>query len=168
LIDIGGGHALYSIALCKKYRDLRIKIYDSSYVKPIALENIGKAELSDRIDFIEGDYMVDDIGNGYDAALLCNVIHEHTAGENIQLIKKISHSLSENGCVIIVDNIQNIKISKTADFLTGMFSLLYFFTLGGKNYSFKEISNWFKDSKYKRVKKTNLGLSGLSLVTGYR
>jgi hypothetical protein len=167
LIDIGGGHALYSIALCKKYRDLQVTIFDSPYSKPIALENIRKAQVDDQVRFAEGDYMIDDIGTGYDAALLCNVIHEHTAEENIQLLSRIPQSLSKNGCVIVMDNIQAIKISKTADFLTSMFSLLYFLSLGGKNYSFMEISGWFKDSAYKKVKKTTLGLSGLSLVTGY-
>jgi len=168
LIDIGGGHALYSIALCKKYRDLQVTIYDSPYAKPIALKNINNAQVEKQIRFVQGDYVIDDIGTGYDAALLCNVIHEHTPEENLQLLNKIFQSLPDNGCIIVVDNIQNINISKAADFLTGMFSLLYFLSLGGRNYSFGEISEWFKDSGYKKVKKTALGLSGLSLITGYK
>ncbi|MFC1948387.1 methyltransferase [Chloroflexota bacterium] len=167
LIDIGGGHALYSIALCKKYSDLQITIFDSPYTKPLALENIEKTQVNDRIRFVEGDYMIDDIGNGYDAAFLCNVIHEHSVAENEQLVNRIRQSLSDHGCIIILDNVQEIKISKTADFLTGMFSLLYFLSLGGKNYSFTEISGWLKKSGYKKVKRVNLGLSGLSLVIGY-
>ena len=43
VIDVGGGHALYSIALCRKYPDLEIAIFDSPYVRPLALENIEKA-----------------------------------------------------------------------------------------------------------------------------
>jgi predicted O-methyltransferase YrrM len=168
LIDIGGGHGLYSIALCKKHRDLQVTIFDSPYAKPIALKSIEKAQVNDRIRFVEGDYMKNDIGTGYDAALLCNVIHEHTPEENLRLLDRIYHSISDNGCVIVLDNIQNIRISKAADYLTNMFSLLYFLSLGGRNYSFKEISGWFKDAGYRKTKKTTLGLSGLSLVTGYK
>lgn len=168
LIDIGGGHALYSIALCRKYRDLQVTIFDSPYAKPIALENIGNTDVQNQIRFIEGDYMNDDIGTAYDAALLCNVIHEHTPEKNLQLLDRIYYSISDNGCVIILDNSQNIRISKAADYITNMFSLLYFLSLGGRNYSFKEISGWFKDSGYRKIKKATLGLSGLSLVTGYK
>jgi len=168
LIDIGGGHALYSIALCKKYKDLQVTIFDSPYAKPIALENINSAQLENQIRFVEGDYMKDDIGTGYGAVLLCNVIHEHTPEENLQLLDRMYHSISDNGCAIILDNIQNIRISKAANYLTNMFSLLYFLSLGGRNYSFEEISGWFKDSGYRTITKTTLGLSGLSLVTGYK
>lgn len=167
LIDIGGGHALYSIALCKKYTDLQVTVFDSPYAKPLARENIGKAQIDDRIRFVEGDYMIDDIGNGYDAALLCNVIHEHTLEENIQIVNRIHHSLADNGRIIIMDNIQGKSFSKAADYLTGMFSLLYFLSLGGKNYTFNEISGWLKKAGYQKIKRVNLGLSGLSLVIGY-
>ena len=159
---------MYSIALCKKYSDLQVTIFDSPYVKPLALENIVRAQVDDRIHFVEGDYMNDDIGTGYDEALLCNVIHEHTPEENLQLLNRIYHSISDDGRVIILDNIQNIKISKAANYLTNMFSLLYFLTVGGRNYSFEEISSWIADTGYRKVKKTTLGLSGLSLVTGHK
>jgi SAM-dependent methyltransferase len=167
VIDIGGGHALYSIALCEKYSDLRVTIFDSPYVRPLSLENIDNAQVNDRIQFISGDYMSDDIGNGFDAAMLFNVIHEHTAEENEQLINKISKSLSDGGCIIIMDNMHEKKISKAIDFFMRMYSLLYYHSLGGQNFSFVEISRWLKAAGCTKLERINLRESGLSLILGY-
>lgn len=167
VIDIGGGHALYSIALCKKYSDLRVTIFDSPYVRPLALENINKAQVNNRIQFVEGDYMSDNIGHGYNAALLYNIIHEHTREENERLINRIFQSLSDSGSIIVMDNIQEKKISRVADFVMRMYSLLYYHSLGGQNYSFIEISGWLRKAGCKKIKRINLKESGLSLVIGY-
>lgn len=167
VIDIGGGHALYSIALCKKYNELEVTVYDSPYVKPLALENINKAQMNNRIKFVEGNYISDNIGEGFQTALLFNVIHEHTTKENEELISKISQSLLKDGCIIIMDNIHEKKISKTIDYFMKMYDLLYYHSLGGQNYTFAEISRWLKTAGCKKIKRINLMESGLSLITGY-
>lgn len=46
---------------------------------------------------------MDNFGEGYDLALLFNVIHAHDPAENIALLKRTADTLGPNGRVIVLD-----------------------------------------------------------------
>ena len=49
VIDIGGGHAMYSVALCQRYPRLRSTVIDSPEALKVAEETVAAANLGDRI-----------------------------------------------------------------------------------------------------------------------
>jgi len=165
-LDIGGGHGLYSIALCKKYPNLSVTIFDSPYSRTLAEENIDGAEMSDRVNFIEGDYFGDDIDAGYDAVLLFNVLHEHTAEDNAKLVEKAVGALKVKGRLFVIDELREKKLMNIQNYFLSTYGLMFFHFLGGQIYSFEEICKWFESSGLKKIEKTNLYRSGVSLITG--
>lgn len=48
LLDVGGGHGLYSIGYCERYPALHATIFDSPCALISAQENIAKKQLGDR------------------------------------------------------------------------------------------------------------------------
>ena len=66
LVDVGGGHGLYSIAFAALNPNLEAYVFDQPNVTPITQQYID-AYGAKRVHVISGDYNVDSIGQGYDA-----------------------------------------------------------------------------------------------------
>jgi len=102
LLDVGGGHGLYAMELCRRYPELSATIFDF----PGAIEAISDgipADLSGRVDTLAGDYRTDDLGEGYDLALLFNVIHAHDPEENTELFGRVADALAPGGRIAVLD-----------------------------------------------------------------
>jgi hypothetical protein len=77
VLDIGGGHGLYSIELCRRHPEITAAVFDLPVALERAKENRRASGLSDRVQILPGDYREDDLGSNYDLALVFNVIHAH-------------------------------------------------------------------------------------------
>jgi len=167
LIDVGGGHGLYSIALCQRYSDLRATIFDSAYAAEIARENIDAAGLGDRIEFVQGDYARDDLGSGFDAALLSNVVHEHTDEANGKIVARIAGALGDRGCLIIMDIVRERKLTALLDHIARMYGLMFYLFLGSQNFTYEQMSGWLRAAGFTEISRKNLR-SGANVVIGQR
>lgn len=63
LIDIGGGHGLYTMELCRRHSNLAATIFDLQGAVEAISDEIPE-ELADRIRTRTGDYQTDDLGDG--------------------------------------------------------------------------------------------------------
>jgi ubiquinone/menaquinone biosynthesis C-methylase UbiE len=145
LLDIGGGHGLYSISFCQKYPRLEATIFDREESKQLALVNIASNKLQNRIRFQSGNFLSDDLGEGYDVAFLFNILHNFRKGENLIILRKVRDSLVRGGTLAIFDNISGLASPKrTVDF----FSLAYLLTVGGRCYPLSEIKSWLDETGF--------------------
>jgi 2-polyprenyl-3-methyl-5-hydroxy-6-metoxy-1,4-benzoquinol methylase len=93
LLDLGGGHGLYSIAFSQLKPDLEVVLFDLPHVTEIAKEYLEQYGMSNKMKFIAGDFTEDDIGNGYDIVFVSDVT---ISG----ILKKVYDALNENGVLI--------------------------------------------------------------------
>lgn len=93
ILDLGGGHGLYSIAFHQLKSDLEVVLFDLPHVTEIAKEYLEQYGMSNKIKFIAGDFTEDDIGNGYDIVFVSDVT---ISG----ILKKVYDALNENGVLI--------------------------------------------------------------------
>lgn len=56
LLDVGGGHGLYSIELCRRNPELLATVFDSSRALDVAREQIGAVGMDERVRVQAGDY----------------------------------------------------------------------------------------------------------------
>jgi cyclopropane fatty-acyl-phospholipid synthase-like methyltransferase len=101
LLDLGGGSAATSIALCKSYPHLEIVVFDLPENIEIAEKFIEQAELTRRIKTVGGDFKKDKFTDDFDAVLLANFMAVADAGENKKLLKRLHHQLPQNGVCIL-------------------------------------------------------------------
>src|SRR5205823_3114281 len=64
LIDVGGSHGLYTIALCRRYPSLSAVIYDWPEGVVAARREIAQAGLAAQISTQTGDFLTDELGGG--------------------------------------------------------------------------------------------------------
>lgn len=164
LIDIGGGHGLYSMELCRRHSNLGATIFDL----PGAVEAVNDeipSELANRVTTRAGDYRTDDLGDGYDLALLFNVIHAHGPDENIALFERIADSLGPDGRVIVLDQWEDTGRTPVSRALLRFVALTYLTTLGANVYAEEEVTAWLREAGFVDVNRRSVGpLSGLALI----
>jgi cyclopropane fatty-acyl-phospholipid synthase-like methyltransferase len=170
LLDIGGGHGLYSVKFCKKYPQLSATIIDAPAALDIARENIAKEMMLSRIAIQPGNYLTDSFGDGgYDVALLFNVIHSHTPQENIELLNKISQALGNKGLVAILTLVSDKSGGPTSDSLRKSSTLTFFVNFGGSVYSSKDVQSWLLQAGFARTKKISIrNAPAIKLLVGQK
>ena len=124
--------------------DLRQKI--------IASHGVG-----DRVLFQKGDYWKDDLGAGYDVALLTNIIHGYVAKKNAELIGRVAATLNPGGRIIIFDRLGGGR-GKKSRAGNAFFGLNYLVTLGGQTYTIQEVSRWLRRSGFSNIR--GIGIQG--------
>ena len=101
LLDLGGGPGTYAIHFCRQNPQLKATVFDLPTTQPFAEKTIERFDLSDRIDFVGGNYVEDEIKGVYDAAWLSHILHGEGPDECQRIIQKTVAAL-EPGAIIII------------------------------------------------------------------
>ncbi len=167
LLDVGGGHGFYSIKFCHRYPGLSATVLDLPQALEVARETIAAEGMGSRVTVGEGDFWVDDLGAGYDVALLFNIIHAYLPDKNIELFGRVSHALNPKGLIVILEQMTGKVAGPTARALAALQALNFFNDLEGQTYAFDEVAAWLTKVGFSDPKRIDLRMTpGFSLVLG--
>ena len=107
VIDVGGGHAAYSLALARRHPLLTATVFELPAVAPFAREIITQAGLADRVAVQAGDFQQEGLGHGYDVALVFGVLNGEPPEGRPVLIQKVYDCLSPGGRIVLRDFVLN-------------------------------------------------------------
>jgi hypothetical protein len=110
LLDLGGGHGLYSIAFCMKNPELEAVVFDLPPVTSATRDFIARYHAT-RVSTLEGDFFKDPIGYGYDIIFSSS----NPGGKVPSLIPKIADSLNEGGLFINKQVLDDIPADPWSD-----------------------------------------------------
>ncbi len=141
MLDIGGGPGSYPIAFLQRHPHLRATLIDRPNVIEIAREQVAKAQLEDRIDFIEGDFLQTDLGEGYDLVLLSNIVHMLDNEANARLVQRCADAMVSGGLLMIKDFI--VDDARSGPPFSLFFALhMLVHTEGGDTYREWDVKEW--------------------------
>jgi SAM-dependent methyltransferase len=103
LIDVGGCHAAYSLALARRHPLLTATVFELPAVVPFAREIIDQAGLADRVSVQAGDFQQEGLGRGYDVALVFGVLNGEPPDGRPALIRKVYDCLDPGGRIVLRD-----------------------------------------------------------------
>ena len=150
-LDLGGGPGTYSIEMARK--GVQVTLFDRPETVAIAKKVIRKVSApvsAKRISFIQGDFIHDNIGNGYDLIFASQILHSVSDKENIRILKKCKSALNVNGRIVI----QEFRISKdlTQPSNSTLFAVnMLVNTDGGRCYSTDEMKGWLSKLGMKNI-----------------
>ena len=104
LVDLGGATGHLSIAACKAYPTLRATVLDLPPVEQFAREHITQSEFRDRLDFVKGDFFVDDLPKA-DLYILGRILHDWDDPKIDILLRKILLSLPRQGALLVTETL---------------------------------------------------------------
>jgi len=103
LLDIGGAHGDYSVALCRAHSGLHAVVLDQPASVAATTAFVGQAGLWDRVAVRAGDYRVDLGAGGFDVVLLSNVLRGETQEQAVGLLGRIHEAMTPGGLLVVQD-----------------------------------------------------------------
>ncbi|MEM7097598.1 MAG: methyltransferase [Pseudomonadota bacterium] len=156
MIDVAGGPAMYSIAFCERYPALESVIIDLPESAESGAAEIDKAGMQERISYTVGNLFEVEWGEGYDLALLSNMLHCFKEEECLAVIKKAHDALAPGGTIIANEPGYPGEDGKI-DTFAAFTSLLYFTVTGGRTHPTPAIESWLREAGFAEVKQHHGG-----------
>ncbi|MCD1295391.1 hypothetical protein CUJ83_10310 [Methanocella sp. CWC-04] len=146
MLDIGGGHGLYSIFFTKKYPGLRSYVLDLPQVAELTKNYIAKFNAEGQVEAIPGDYHDLKTAEKYDVVLVSNVT---SSLEDFKYLMSLSYELLEKGGLIVLRN----YVSDLADDWSSLVALERFSRRGKDSFSSVQIMDALKGAGFATIKK---------------
>lgn len=152
LLDLGGGPGTYAIHFCLDNPKLTATVYDLPTTRPFAEKTIKQFNLTDRIQFTDGNYLNDPIDGRYDAVWLSHILHGEGPEDCRMIIQKAVEVLEPGGVIIIHDFILNDSMD--GPLFPALFSLnMLLGTDSGQSYSEGQIIEMLATAGVKDVRR---------------
>ena len=169
MLDAGGSHGLYSIAMCNQYPPLTSTIIDYPQVLKITQTIIEEHNLSHRISLQKGDVRTMSLNAGhYDVVLAFNIIHGFDEETNRKLLARLSAAMTTNGVIYILDQFKNTRQRGAEKMLPLMVGLNLLNEIGGTTYRTSEVTSWCLKAGFTRITTFRLPLPGVGLLRAYK
>jgi hypothetical protein len=104
LLDVGGADGWLSIQVCLHHTDIQCTTFDLPPLEPVAKKKIASYGLEDRIHFLGGDFLKDDLPQA-DIVVMGNILHGLNEDLKQQLVNKVYGILPSGGAFMTVENI---------------------------------------------------------------
>lgn len=152
LLDLGGGPGTYAIHFCLHNPQLKSTVCDLPSTRPFAEKTIAKFGLTDRIDFMDIDYLKEDIEGVYDVAWLSQILHGEGPEDCRAIIGKAVSALEPGGMILIHEFILNDTMD--SPLFPALFSLnMLLGTHGGQSYSQQQLGDMLSEAGVRDIKR---------------
>jgi precorrin-6B methylase 2 len=146
LCDIGGAGAQLSIQVASHNPHMKCISFDLSPVSPIALENVSKMGLSDRVKIQSGDFFTDSFPEA-DIFTMGNILHGWGTDDKKKLISKVFDALPKRGALIIIENIIDDERRENAFGLMMSLNMLIE-TAEGYDFTAADFNEWAREAGF--------------------
>jgi hypothetical protein len=168
LLDLAGGPGTYAAAFCARYAGLQAVIFDLPQSRPTALKVVGDLGLTDRIEFVGGDYRTEPLPGLFDAVWISQALHQESPETAAAVVAKAVGALSSGGLLCVQEfALDDDRRGPAAAALFSLNMLLH--TEGGRSYTFGEIEKMMVDAGLTDVRRLPAALGpGCALLAGRR
>lgn len=169
LLDVGGGHGIFSILFCEANPRLQATIVDSASALETAKMHVADHQLTDRIELIAADIWEMDWEQDYDLILLFNFIHNFDISTNHKLLHKAQTALKPGGQVAILDQLEGAVSGSASNAIVQLLGFMYYLFANGRTFSREEVNSMLIQADFGNIKfHTSAKWTGTSLVTAVK
>jgi SAM-dependent methyltransferase len=144
MLDIGGSHGYYSVALCRRHKQLCSVILDLPDAIVHAAPILAAEGMGDRVQHRAGDALTDDLGeNLYDLILMSNLVHHFMAVQNRDLTIRAARALKPGG-VLAIQELIRPESPIRGDQVGQILNLFFALTSTSGTWSVAEMEAWIR------------------------
>ncbi len=146
MLDIGGSHGYYSVALCRRHPGLRAVILDLPQAVKHAAPILAREGMADRVTHEAGNVLTYDLGiKAWDLVFIANLVHHFDENTNRELMGRIARALRPGGIVVIQDFIRLQKPWEGGQ-VGALLELYFAMTSQSGTWSLAEMAGWQKEA----------------------
>jgi precorrin-6B methylase 2 len=167
VLDIAASHGMFGISVAKQNPAAHIYASDWKNVLEVAQKNADAMGVGDRYHLIPGSAFDTDFGNGYDLALITNLLHGFGTPTCTKLMRKVNAALDPGGRAAIAEYVPNsdrVSPPTAAAFSLTMLAA----TPSGDAYTYAELEGISKAAGFVRVDLSSVELGRNRLVIACR
>jgi SAM-dependent methyltransferase len=142
MLDIGGSHGYYSVALCRKHEKLRAVILDLPQAVEHAAPLLAAEGMGDRVVHRAGNALEEDLGtDAYDLVLVAQLVHHFSEAQNRDLAARIARALRPGGVYAVLDEFRP-RTAKDAGQVGALLEFYFALTSQSGTWAVEEIAAW--------------------------
>jgi SAM-dependent methyltransferase len=103
ILDIGGNSGEFVLRICKSYPEIQATVFDLPLVCEVGLEHIRSEPEANRIAFVKGNALSDEMPGGFDLVTFKSILHDWPEKEARELIAKGAQALKPGGTLLIFE-----------------------------------------------------------------
>lgn len=103
LLDLACGAGTFSRKLVERHAELTATLFDLPGVLAVAQDLATAAQLTDRLQFLAGDYRKDTLPSGFDFVLYSGALHQENPESALDLFRAIHTAVKPGGTAFIFD-----------------------------------------------------------------
>lgn len=101
VVDLGAGDGSNTITLLRRHEHLRVTMVDQPSVLELALRNVDKAGVGDRVRAWPGDMFTDPLPTDADAVLCSHIFEIWSPARNLRLLRRCHAALPDGGVALV-------------------------------------------------------------------
>lgn len=142
MLDVGGSHGLFSVALCRRHPRLNAVILDLPPAIEHATPLLKREGMGDRVTLRAGDALSDDLGSEeYDLILMFSLVHHFDEETNRRLVARAAKALRPGGR-LLVGELMRANAPARGTMFDAFYDLYFALTSRSGLWSFAEIAGW--------------------------
>lgn len=146
LLDIGGSHGYYSVALCRRHDALRAVVLDLPQAVEHAAPLLAAENMGDRVTHRAGDALTDELGSEtYDLVLASQLVHHFSDEQNRALANRVARALRPGGMYAIVEAFRPSSPKQAGQF-AALLEFYFALTSQSGTWTPEEMAAWQRDA----------------------
>jgi 2-polyprenyl-3-methyl-5-hydroxy-6-metoxy-1,4-benzoquinol methylase len=142
MLDIGGSHGYYSVALCRRHEGLRSTILDLPQAIEQAAPLLAAEQMGDRVVHRAGNALTAELGSeSYDLILIAQVAHHFSEDQNRDLAGRVARALRPHGVYAVLEAFRP-RTAKDAGQLGALLGFYFALTSQSGTWAVEEIADW--------------------------
>ena len=142
MLDIGGSHGYYSVALSRRHERMNAVVLDLPEAVEHAAPILAAEGMGERVVHRAGDALADDLGtDAYDVVLIAQLVHHFSDEQNRELAARVARALRPGGVYAILDAFRSPS-AKDAGQTGALLDFYFALTSQSGTWSPEEMSSW--------------------------
>lgn len=149
VLDMGGGSGVYAAAICQRFENCRVSVFDRPHVAALTRQFLQASPYRDRLEVIQGDFLVDELPQDLDAVFASNIFHGREPETLSKLCVKVHSALRPGGQLVVHGQHVSQDFRHSMD--AGLLNLTMGLNGGGRSYSVNEIRELLKSTGFTNI-----------------
>jgi len=152
LLDVGGGHGLFSVGMCRRYPGLTAEVLDLPAAAEQGREIVAEAGMSDRVRFRPADLREGAWGAGHDVVFLFNLLHNVGQDEGAEAIRDARRALRPGGTLAVLES-EHAGGGGDLSAAAGFNELFFFVLSGARAWPEATMRGWMEAAGFTAVRR---------------
>lgn len=105
IVDVGGGMGFILGPMLEAAPKAHGVLFDRPSVVAQAKEHLARRSLTDRVEFVSGDFLNDDIPSGGDAYVLKGIMHDHSDDDSLRVLKNCRRVMAPGARMLAIEGV---------------------------------------------------------------